>query len=179
MDWNLKATSWDLTEFKQEAIPNIDAFQRTSSEEFSVDLKLGRVGSNSNDESTNQWKQPRVSKTESSPSISTKRARATNGTQAAFCLVDGCSSDLSNCRDYHRRHKVCELHSKSPQVTIGGLKQRFCQQCSRYCFWVSCFLSFLQNFNLILLKYLSQIFLGGREEILKCERLPFSFWSKE
>ncbi|XP_038893774.1 squamosa promoter-binding-like protein 13A [Benincasa hispida] len=70
----------------------------------------------------------------SSTSGSSKRARGThNGnTQPVSCLVDGCNSDLSNCRDYHRRHKVCELHSKTPQVTISGLKQRFCQQCSRF-----------------------------------------------
>ncbi|XP_061345851.1 squamosa promoter-binding-like protein 13A isoform X2 [Gastrolobium bilobum] len=69
----------------------------------------------------------------SSPSGSYKRARAiNNGTVTVSCLVDGCNSDLTNCRDYHRRHKVCELHSKTPEVTIGGLKQRFCQQCSRF-----------------------------------------------
>lgn len=62
-----------------------------------------------------------------------KRARAANsGTHSVSCLVDGCQSDLSNCRDYHRRHKVCELHSKTPQVLINGQKQRFCQQCSRF-----------------------------------------------
>ncbi|XP_022955214.1 squamosa promoter-binding-like protein 13A [Cucurbita moschata] len=75
-----------------------------------------------------------VEKMASSTSGSSKRARGANnaGSQPVSCLVDGCNSDLSNCRDYHRRHKVCELHSKTPQVTIGGLKQRFCQQCSRF-----------------------------------------------
>ncbi|KDP22599.1 hypothetical protein JCGZ_26430 [Jatropha curcas] len=135
MDWNLKATSWDLSEFKQEAIPNIDGFERSNNGgDFSIDLKLGRVGNSNGPESNDQWKQPAVSKMESSsPSVSAKRTRATKtGTQATFCLVDGCNADLSSCRDYHRRHKVCEFHSKSPQVTIGGLKQRFCQQCSRF-----------------------------------------------
>ncbi|KAF2311518.1 hypothetical protein GH714_024518 [Hevea brasiliensis] len=135
MDWNSKENYWDLTDFKREAIPIIDEFHRTSGGEFSIDLKLGRVSSNSNDKSINQRKKPGpgVSKTKSSPSVSTKRARSrNNGTQAALCLADGCNTDLTNCRDYHRRHKVCELHSKSPQVTIGGLKQRFCQQCSRF-----------------------------------------------
>ena len=69
----------------------------------------------------------------SSPSGSSKRARTISSTSLTVsCLVDGCNSDLSNCRDYHRRHKVCELHSKTPEVTIAGLKQRFCQQCSRF-----------------------------------------------
>lgn len=64
---------------------------------------------------------------------SSKRARTPgNGGQVASCLVDGCKSDLSKCREYHRRHKVCEMHSKTPNVTIGGHEQRFCQQCSRF-----------------------------------------------
>ncbi|KAL5552637.1 hypothetical protein UlMin_040038 [Ulmus minor] len=70
---------------------------------------------------------------ESSSSVSLKRSRAyNNGIQVPSCLVDGCTSDLSKCRDYHRRHKVCELHSKTPKVTIVGQEQRFCQQCSRF-----------------------------------------------
>lgn len=140
MDWNLKATSWDLSDFEQEPVTNIDIGIDGSSSlggprsrgNFSVDLKLGQVG-NSTDESLNKWKDPGVTKMESSPSGSSKRARATNnGTHTVSCLVDGCNSDLNNCRDYHRRHKVCELHSKTPQVLINGQKQRFCQQCSRF-----------------------------------------------
>ncbi|KAG6422424.1 hypothetical protein SASPL_118996 [Salvia splendens] len=60
-----------------------------------------------------------------------KRAKAPPS-NVAHCLVDGCSADLSKCRDYHRRHKVCEAHSKTPRVTIEGREQRFCQQCSRF-----------------------------------------------
>ncbi|KAJ8773602.1 hypothetical protein K2173_005848 [Erythroxylum novogranatense] len=70
---------------------------------------------------------------ESSSSGAYKRARMpSNGIQVPSCLVDGCTSDLSKCRDYHRRHKVCELHSKTARVFIKGLEQRFCQQCSRF-----------------------------------------------
>ncbi|XP_062110780.1 squamosa promoter-binding-like protein 16 [Humulus lupulus] len=70
----------------------------------------------------------------SSSSMPLKRTRGppSNGIQVPSCLVDGCNSDLSKCRDYHRRHKVCEIHSKTPKVTIGGREQRFCQQCSRF-----------------------------------------------
>ncbi|CAA2997398.1 squamosa promoter-binding 16 [Olea europaea subsp. europaea] len=69
----------------------------------------------------------------SSFSGSSKRAKAPgNVTQVAQCLVDGCDADLSLCREYHRRHKVCEAHSKTARVTIGGREQRFCQQCSRF-----------------------------------------------
>ncbi|KAM5568261.1 squamosa promoter-binding-like protein 16 [Rosa sericea] len=64
---------------------------------------------------------------------SSKRGRRANAViQVASCLVDGCNSDLSMCREYHQRHKVCELHSKTPKVTIQGQEKRFCQQCSRF-----------------------------------------------
>ncbi|KAF2303519.1 hypothetical protein GH714_018961 [Hevea brasiliensis] len=46
------------------------------------------------------------------------------------CQVEGCQVVLVNAKDYHRRHKVCEMHSKAPKVIVLGLEQRFCQQCS-------------------------------------------------
>lgn len=52
-------------------------------------------------------------------------------TTAARCQVEGCHVALVNAKEYHRRHKVCEMHSKSPKVVVLGLDQRFCQQCSR------------------------------------------------
>ncbi|KAF4368143.1 hypothetical protein G4B88_001047 [Cannabis sativa] len=70
----------------------------------------------------------------SSSSIPLKRTRepsSSNEIQVSSCLVDGCDSDLTKCWDCHRRHKVCETHSKTPKVTIEGCEQRFCQQCSR------------------------------------------------
>ncbi|KAM7253997.1 hypothetical protein ACFE04_031679 [Oxalis oulophora] len=136
MEWNMKATSWDLTEFDQQSMPSID---RSSGNNFgfSVDLKLGQV--NNPTDSMNKWKNLGVNKVDPSSAGSgststTKRARAnSNGQgQTVNCSVDGCNSDLSLCKDYHRRHKVCELHSKTPEVTVGGQKQRFCQQCSRF-----------------------------------------------
>ncbi|XVF22830.1 hypothetical protein REPUB_Repub12eG0204800 [Reevesia pubescens] len=48
------------------------------------------------------------------------------------CQVEGCHVALVNAKDYHRRHKVCEMHSKAPKVVVLGLEQRFCQQCSRF-----------------------------------------------
>lgn len=139
MDWNLKTPSWDFAQLEQDALKNINTTieasssfveQRTASGDFSVDLKLGQVGDLGTRYVVNE---PGVFKMAPSPSEPSKRARGSgNGAQPLSCLVDGCISDLSNYRDYHRRHKVCELHSKTPQVTIGGLKQRFCQQCSRY-----------------------------------------------
>ncbi|KAK4264531.1 hypothetical protein QN277_025693 [Acacia crassicarpa] len=157
MDWNMKEASWDLAELDEATgLPNMEetvdgssrfgSCDRSNRGEFSVDLKLGQVGNSSSSSNepvaasvvANKWKDvvggvSKVMMTSSSSSGSSKRARAiNNGNQTVSCLVDGCNSDLSNCRDYHRRHKVCELHSKTPVVRIGGHKQRFCQQCSRF-----------------------------------------------
>lgn len=55
----------------------------------------------------------------------------TNGQQPPRCQVEGCKVDLSDAKAYYSRHKVCGMHSKSPVVTVAGLEQRFCQQCSR------------------------------------------------
>lgn len=53
------------------------------------------------------------------------------GGQPPRCQVEGCKVDLSDAKAYYSRHKVCGMHSKSPKVIVGGLEQRFCQQCSR------------------------------------------------
>lgn len=47
------------------------------------------------------------------------------------CQVDGCHADLSGARDYHKRHKVCEAHTRTTVVCIKNVEHRFCQQCSR------------------------------------------------
>nr|Q38740.1 RecName: Full=Squamosa promoter-binding protein 2 [Antirrhinum majus]CAA63061.1 squamosa-promoter binding protein 2 [Antirrhinum majus] len=48
------------------------------------------------------------------------------------CLVENCGADLRNCKKYYQRHRVCEVHAKAPVVSVEGLMQRFCQQCSRF-----------------------------------------------
>ncbi|KAK2396199.1 squamosa promoter-binding protein [Trifolium repens] len=50
----------------------------------------------------------------------------------AVCQVEDCRADLSNAKDYHRRHKVCDVHSKASKALVGNVMQRFCQQCSRF-----------------------------------------------
>ncbi|XP_074586019.1 squamosa promoter-binding-like protein 12 [Curcuma longa] len=50
----------------------------------------------------------------------------------SYCQVDGCNANLSGCKDYHRKHRVCGSHSKAPKVIIDGQICRFCQQCSRF-----------------------------------------------
>ncbi|KAH7445710.1 hypothetical protein KP509_01G021200 [Ceratopteris richardii] len=62
-----------------------------------------------------------------------KRFRSSSpGNQSPMCQVDDCHKDLKNEKDYHRRHKVCEPHSKAPQSMVQKIWQRFCQQCSRF-----------------------------------------------
>jgi hypothetical protein len=64
-----------------------------------------------------------------------KRHRAGSpGSRVPMCQAEGCKADLSTAKHYHRRHKVCELHSKAPNVVASGHPQRFCQQCSRFYF---------------------------------------------
>ncbi|KAF6148441.1 hypothetical protein GIB67_038796 [Kingdonia uniflora] len=131
MDWDFKPPSWDFAEFERESATNISSIVGSSSSNIgdkkacSVDLKLGRLGDFGEGSTTTMLS--------TSPLGSLKRSRApNNGVQVVSCLVEGCTADLSKCRDYHRRHKVCEDHSKTPRVIVGGQEQRFCQQCSRF-----------------------------------------------
>ncbi|XP_073130509.1 squamosa promoter-binding-like protein 6 isoform X2 [Henckelia pumila] len=67
------------------------------------------------------------------PLVRAKRGRITNlQSHIPVCQVLGCNKDLSLSKDYHKRHRVCDLHSKTAVVIVNGLQQRFCQQCSRF-----------------------------------------------
>ncbi|KAL6888646.1 hypothetical protein ACP4OV_009672 [Aristida adscensionis] len=66
------------------------------------------------------------------PASSTKKAKVAQNTQNSYCQVEGCKVDLSSAKEYHRKHKVCETHTKAPKVMVAGLERRFCQQCSRF-----------------------------------------------
>nr|BAM15480.1 SBP-box protein [Torenia fournieri] len=68
----------------------------------------------------------------SNQSSQKKLKSATQNVATPRCLVEGCNADLSKAKEYHRKHKVCDSHSKCPKVIIGGLQRRFCQQCSRF-----------------------------------------------
>ncbi|TVU32781.1 hypothetical protein EJB05_24537 [Eragrostis curvula] len=48
------------------------------------------------------------------------------------CQVEGCGLDLGGAKEYHRKHRVCESHTKCPRVVVAGQERRFCQQCSRF-----------------------------------------------
>ncbi|XWS31886.1 hypothetical protein CRYUN_Cryun23aG0114000 [Craigia yunnanensis] len=62
-----------------------------------------------------------------------KKTKLSGGSgNRAVCQVEDCGTDLSNAKDYHKRHKVCEMHSKASKALVGNVMQRFCQQCSRF-----------------------------------------------
>ncbi|KAE8723234.1 Squamosa promoter-binding-like protein 12 [Hibiscus syriacus] len=62
-----------------------------------------------------------------------KKTKLSGGSgNRAVCQVKDCGADLSQAKDYHRRHKVCEMHSKASKALVGNVMQRFCQQCSRF-----------------------------------------------
>jgi hypothetical protein len=92
--------------------------KRTYSEEF--------WGRNNNDLSA-------VSMNLLTPSVVARKKTKSCGQsmQVPRCQIDGCELDLSSSKDYHRKHRVCETHSKCPKVVVSGLERRFCQQCSR------------------------------------------------
>ncbi|XP_030542060.1 squamosa promoter-binding-like protein 10 isoform X2 [Rhodamnia argentea] len=67
-----------------------------------------------------------------SPDTPAKRNKSNCLGTPPRCQVEGCNLDLSSAKDYHRKHRVCESHSKCPKVIVNGVERRFCQQCSRF-----------------------------------------------
>ncbi|CAL5405883.1 unnamed protein product [Camellia sinensis] len=61
-----------------------------------------------------------------------KKGCGGSGGGGGRCQAEKCAADLTEAKRYHRRHKVCELHAKASVVMVAGLRQRFCQQCSRF-----------------------------------------------
>lgn len=97
-----------------------------------IDLKLGTLADCKDAENIKVLKEKPVLSSVS-PCLQRKRARKTSShSQTAFCQVHGCNKDLSSSKDYHKRHKVCDVHSKTAKVIVNGIEQRFCQQCSRF-----------------------------------------------
>ncbi|KAI8571202.1 hypothetical protein RHMOL_Rhmol01G0100600 [Rhododendron molle] len=61
-----------------------------------------------------------------SSAATARRSRVSNhGAQAPHCQVEGCHLDLKSAKEYHRRHRICESHSKSPRVIVAGVERRF------------------------------------------------------
>nr|GMD57818.1 squamosa promoter-binding-like protein 12 [Ipomoea batatas] len=98
-----------------------------------IGLKLGKRTYFENNCAGNGAKDSSIS-TAPMPSGPTAKTRKPSSQSATIprCQVEGCNIDLSSAKEYHRKHRVCESHSKYPKVIVGGLERRFCQQCSRF-----------------------------------------------
>ncbi|XP_050238665.1 squamosa promoter-binding-like protein 6 isoform X2 [Mercurialis annua] len=98
-----------------------------------IDLKLGRFGDGKDVVENSKFLKERSVVSSVTTNFQAKKARTVSSrTRAPLCQVYGCNKDLSSLKDYHKRHKVCEVHSKTPKVIVNGVEQRFCQQCSRF-----------------------------------------------
>lgn len=104
---------------KSSFIPTIDFYEQVNDGHPRIGLNLGLLPYYSTEDTASD----RLGKRQRSGSPSS---------QVPMCQAEGCKADLSAAKHYHRRHKVCEFHSKAPTVIAGGHTQRFCQQCSRY-----------------------------------------------
>lgn len=102
-------------------------FMQSNSQDCSlIDLKLGRLA----DGGVAVTSEPESSAVSS---FLGKRARSTKlYPRSTCCQVFGCNKDLSSVKGYYKRHKVCDVHTKTTKVIVDGIEQRFCQQCSRF-----------------------------------------------
>ncbi|KAK6251965.1 hypothetical protein QUC31_013685 [Theobroma cacao] len=106
--------------------------ESNSQESSLIDLKLGRLTDHRDGQDGKFLKETSVVSSVR-PAFMVKRARTTSAySHTPCCQVYGCNEDLSSSKDYHKRHKVCEAHSKTAKVIVNGIEQRFCQQCSRF-----------------------------------------------
>ncbi|XVE74372.1 hypothetical protein DITRI_Ditri12bG0011600 [Diplodiscus trichospermus] len=106
--------------------------ESNSQESSLIDLKLGRL-TDCRDARDCKFLNETSIASSVRPALMAKKARTTSSYfHSPCCQVYGCNKDLSSSKDYHKRHKVCEAHSKTAKVLVNGIEQRFCQQCSRF-----------------------------------------------
>eukprot|EP00262_Sarcandra_glabra_P018726 TRINITY_DN682_c0_g2_i1.p1 TRINITY_DN682_c0_g2~~TRINITY_DN682_c0_g2_i1.p1 ORF type:complete len:1086 (-),score=197.20 TRINITY_DN682_c0_g2_i1:605-3862(-) len=147
-NWNPKAWDWDSVMFA--AKPSLEApevlcigtaaemeHKKKTEESFIKPLVLKKCFSDEEDRENLQLKLGGGSYSVDEPAAARPNKRVRSGSPSGsssypMCQVDDCKGDLSNAKDYHRRHKVCELHSKTTKALVGKQMQRFCQQCSRF-----------------------------------------------
>ncbi|XVF07335.1 hypothetical protein REPUB_Repub06bG0129700 [Reevesia pubescens] len=110
-------------------------FEDAAAAAASASASAGVTTSSGGGASATMGTPPKSGPGSSSSSGSNRKARVggvIQGAQPPRCQVEGCKVDLSDAKAYYSRHKVCGMHSKSPKVSVAGLEQRFCQQCSRF-----------------------------------------------
>lgn len=97
-----------------------------------IDLNLGRFGDPRDVQNCRRIPKSTSIVSPSKSSAPPRRHRAGMNSHTAYCQVYDCNKDLSSSKEYHKRHKVCEVHSRTAKVIVNGIEQRFCQQCSRF-----------------------------------------------
>lgn len=106
---------------KRRRIVVVEEEENLNDEEGTLSLNLGGNGHRLPVREVENWER-----------VSGKKTKLVGGAQNRLtCQVEDCEADLSKAKDYHRRHKVCEMHSKATMALVGNVMQRFCQQCSR------------------------------------------------
>ncbi|GFY86342.1 squamosa promoter binding protein-like 14 [Actinidia rufa] len=144
--WNPNGWDWDNVRFVAKPLESdvlclgtarsVQSEQRRTSdgEGSGVPTSMGKKSVVEDDESLRLKLGGSLNSSEEPMSKPNKRVRSGSpvGGSYPMCQVDTCREDLSNAKDYHRRHKVCEVHSKSSNALVGKQMQRFCQQCSRF-----------------------------------------------
>ncbi|XP_077210510.1 squamosa promoter-binding-like protein 15 [Tasmannia lanceolata] len=133
-NWNPKGWEWDSVRFLAKPSAAVETEQKKKGDETLKPLVLRK--DNSDEDGGNlTLKLGGSVYSAGEPAVRpSKRVRSGSPGCGSYpmCQVDDCKGDLSNAKDYHRRHKVCELHSKMTQALVGQQMQRFCQQCSRF-----------------------------------------------
>ncbi|PSR85250.1 Squamosa promoter-binding-like protein [Actinidia chinensis var. chinensis] len=97
--------------------------QDLNDEDGSLNLKLGGQVYPIIEAEMEKWEEGKSGK---------KSKVVVSASNCAVCQVEDCRADLTTAKDYHRRHKVCDMHSKASRALVGKVMQRFCQQCSRF-----------------------------------------------
>ncbi|KAI5596457.1 hypothetical protein POPTR_002G002400v4 [Populus trichocarpa] len=138
-NWNSKAWDWDSVGFV--AKPSVAAetlrlgtVSREPKKKDKSDSKNKSNSVNEDDDGLGLNLGGSLTSVEEPVSRPNKRVRSGSPGNGSYpmCQVDNCKEDLSKAKDYHRRHKVCQVHSKATKALVGKQMQRFCQQCSRF-----------------------------------------------
>lgn len=168
-----KVNSWPNEDRKEEDFIGLEKGGNTFAPGGSVCFGQPIVGLNlgmpKNSENLSTTSNSRTSVSFPSTSSNTaKRSRVSfQSMQTSRCQVEGCNLDLTSAKGYHRRHRICESHSKSPKVIVAGVERRFCQQCSRLATCSYLLSAMSNNFFLLFIQFLMNLVTFSLREFLK------------
>ncbi|CAF2065310.1 unnamed protein product [Brassica napus] len=133
-DWNPKMWEWDSQRFEAKPVEAAEQsdLQVGNGTQFDLNANNNNNGGLSYEGEEIRGLDLNLSTVEETTRPSKKVKSGSPGRNYPKCQVDNCNEDLSVAKDYHRRHKVCEVHSKATKALVGNQMQRFCQQCSRF-----------------------------------------------